>query len=138
MKVNEVPQDNVDRCFTRGDTADMYYAVDDNGNVVQVWCKGWVDSENSWRNLMNLFNDLAEDAKERIKTGKTSPIEYYMHKSHLDLDHLSPQIGISKWKIKKHFKLKVFEKLNDKTIQKYADFFNIDFNEIKNFTKGLK
>jgi hypothetical protein len=137
MKVNEVPQDNVDKCFTRGDTSDMYYAVDDKGDVVQVWCKGWVESENSWRNLMILYNELAEDAKDRIKKGETSPIEYYMHKSHLDLDHLSPQIGFSKWKIKKHFKLKVFEKLNDKSLKIYADFFNIDINELKNFKKGI-
>lgn len=138
MKVNEVPQDKVDKAFKRGDTEYVHYAVDDKGKVVQVMSKGWDVLATSLETLGNMFNDLAEDAKVRIKKGETSPLEYFMHHYQLDLPLFAAQMGISKRKIQKHFNPKVFDSLDDKTLQDYADFFNIDVNEIKNFKKGLK
>jgi hypothetical protein len=37
-----------------------------------------------------------------------------------------------KWRVKRHFKPEVFAKLNDKTLQKYADAFDISIAELKN------
>ncbi len=138
MKVKDIPQDTVNKAFTRGDTTYVHYAVDDKGKVVQVWSKGWDVTATTLETLGNMFNDLAEDAKVRIKKGETSSLEYFMHHYQLDLPLLASQMGVSKRKIKKHFDPKIFDKLDDKTLQDYADFFNINVNEIKNFKKGLK
>jgi hypothetical protein len=138
MKVNEVPQDKVDKAFKRGDTTYVHYALDDNGKMVQVWSKGWDVLATSLETLGNMFSELAEDAKERIKKGETSPLEYFMNHYQLDIPLFAAQMGVSKRKIKKHFDAKAFDKLDEKTLQEYADFFNIDINEIKNFKKGLK
>jgi hypothetical protein len=138
MKVKEVPQDTVNKSFRRGDTADMHYAVDDNGKVVQVWSKGWDVSENSWKTLWDMFAEMANDAKERIKQGRTSPIEYFMHNAKLDLPLFAAQMEMSKRKIKKHFDPRVFDRIDDKTLQKYADYFKISLNDLKNFKKGIE
>jgi hypothetical protein len=37
------------------------------------------------------------------------------------------------WRVKRHFKPKVFAKLNDKILQKYAETFEISVDELRNF-----
>jgi hypothetical protein len=138
MKVKEVPQDNQNKIYKRGDTKYLHYAVDDSGKIVPVMSKGWDVLETSIKSLGKMFSDLAEDAHERVRKGETSPLEYFMYSFQLDLQQFSDQTGISKRKLKKHFDPGVFDKLDDKTLQNYADFFDIDVNKIKNFKKGLK
>jgi hypothetical protein len=138
MKVNEVPQDKQDIAFKRGDTDYLYYAANDKGDIVQVMSKGWDVLETSYHALGKLFSDQADDAKERVRKGETSPLEYIMFSFQLDLNQFADQIGISKRKIKKHFKPEVFDKLDDKMLEIYADFFDIDVNKIKNCKKELK
>jgi hypothetical protein len=133
MKVKEVPQDNVKRAYTRGETRDVHYAVDDNGNIVKILSQGWDVMETSLESLEIMYNDFAEEARERIKKGESSPIEYFMYKFMIDEELLGAQFGFSARKVRKHFKPKVFSRLDDRTINQYADFFQIDIDQLKNF-----
>jgi hypothetical protein len=131
MKVKDVPQDN--QPIGHGETKDTFYAVDDNGNFIKVLSKGWHVTATATDNLQKMFHELEEEAKEKIKRNETSPLEYFMHHFQMDLPLFAAQMGISQRRIKKHFKPDVFKKLDDKTLQGYADFFQIDINELKNF-----
>jgi len=51
----------------------------------------------------------------------------------MDLTILAGYVDMWKWRVKRHFKPTVFDKLNDKTLQKYADAFDISIAELKNF-----
>ena len=46
------------------------------------------------------------------------------------LDNAS-YVGFWQWRVKRHLKPKVFKKLSEKTLQKYADVFEISLNELK-------
>jgi len=46
-------------------------------------------------------------------------------------------MSLTKWRVKRHFNPKVFNKLNNDMLQKYADFFNLDVEELKNFKERI-
>lgn len=80
----------------------------------------------------DLFHERMEDAKQRVVAGKVSPVVYYMEKNLLDPLNLSMMAGISLWRVKWHFKPRVFQRLKEKTLQKYAVAFNISIDRLKN------
>ncbi|MGE5423885.1 MAG: hypothetical protein ACM3N9_00895 [Syntrophothermus sp.] len=80
----------------------------------------------------DLFNERIEDAKNKVLRGEVSPVVYYMEKTLLDPMSLSMMSGIAIWRVKRHFKTKIFRKLKDKTLKKYAEAFNITVDQLKN------
>jgi hypothetical protein len=127
MDKNNVPQDEG---FLQGKTRDVCYALDENGKYVQVLSVGW-EPKNAALELA-----LEEAKEELIKTkilvekGELSPIKYYMDKNLMDVQTLSQYTGFFKWRIKRHFKPKIFKKLKTSALQKYADTFNISISEL--------
>ena len=79
----------------------------------------------------DLFKDRIEEARQKVLAGEASPTVYYMEKILADPLNLSMMAGISLWRVKRHFKPKVFKKLSDKTLQKYAEAFNITIDQLK-------
>ncbi len=77
------------------------------------------------------FNERIAIAREKVLAGKASPIVYFMEKNLVDTLTLSMLAGISLWRVKWHFKPGVFKRLKEKTLQKYADAFNITIEELK-------
>ena len=131
MKIKEVPQDNI-KTFKGFGTKAMY-AVDENGQYATIPTSGWEVEEVVLRDVVDDFAKLAEEAKSRVIKGNTSPIEYFMNKYFMDLPALAAGMGLAKWRVKRHFNPKVFNKLNYEMLQRYADFFNLDVEELKNF-----
>jgi hypothetical protein len=80
------------------------------------------------------FNLLMEEAKKNILSGESSPIEYFMYKNRMDLPTLCSIVNMFQFRVKRHLKLKVFKKLNNKILANYADAFRISIAELK----GLK
>jgi hypothetical protein len=60
-----------------------------------------------------------------------------MNKFYMDLPALARGMGLAKWRVKRHFKPNVFNKLNQKMFQSYADFFNIDVHTLKNIMENF-
>ena len=54
-----------------------------------------------------------------------------MELNKMDLSILSSYVGIWIWNVKRHFKPSVFQKLNDKTLEKYGEVFEISIEELK-------
>jgi hypothetical protein len=77
------------------------------------------------------FNDRIEEARQRVRAGKASPIVYYMEKFLADPLNLSMMAGISIWRVKWHLNPGVFKRLSEKTLKKYADAFNISVDQLK-------
>ena len=135
MKIKEVPQDNI-KTFKGFGTKAMY-AVDENGQYATIPTSGWEVEEVVLRDVIDDFAKLAEEAKSRVIKGNTSPIEYYMNKYFMDLPALAAGMSLTKWRVKRHFNPKVFNKLNNDMLQKYADFFNLDTADLKNFKERI-
>lgn len=129
MKKKEVPQDESQ--LEKANIKDMVYAVDENGEYVTELSTGWEPKTIALDNAIKEIEERVEDAKKRVLEHKTSPIEYYMELHKMDLPILASYAGMWQWRVKRHFKPSVFKKLSQKTLQKYADIFEISIEELK-------
>lgn len=130
MKKSDVPQDKSN--LESANIKDMYYALDDSGNYTTELSTGWNPKTIALDNAIKDIEERVEDAKKRVLNNETSPLEYYMELHKMDLTILSSYVGFWKWRVNRHFKPSVFNKLNTKTLQKYADAFDITIKQLQN------
>lgn len=132
MKKKEVPQDK--SSLNASNSKELCYAVDENGEYTTEKSSGWTPKTIALDNAIQEIKERAEDAKKRVKEGQTSPIEYYMELNKMDVGILASYVGFFRWQVKRHFKPKVFNKLSNNKLQKYADAFNIGIDQLKSMT----
>ncbi len=130
MKKKEVPQDKSN--LESANFRELCYAVDEDGKYTTANSSGWEPKTVALNNAIEEINERIEDAKNRVQKGETSPIEYYMELHKMDVGILASYVGLWQWRVKRHFKPAVFKKLNNKTLQKYADVFEISVDKLKN------
>lgn len=130
MKKDEVPQDKSN--LESANFKELCYAVDENGEYTTVNSSGWDPKTIALNKAIEEIKLRVEAAKQRVLNHQTSPIEYYMEYHKMDLPILASYVGMWKWRVKRHFKPQVFQKLSDKTLQKYADVFEISIQQLKN------
>ena len=130
MEKDKVPQDEG---ITGGISREVQYAVNKDGKYEKVFSKGWEPK--------NIVNELAwidiqenmDEAKQKIKDEKASPLLYFMAKNIMDVSLLANYIELPKRKVKRHLKPKGFKKLNNELLQNYADIFKISVDELINY-----
>lgn len=132
MKIDEVPQDKKD--FKDGEKAPkkVMYATNVDGTYTQTKSVGW-EAENlvleqAWEEI----NRQELETKGKVLKGHLSPIAYYMIKNRMDISILASYAGKWQWQIKRHLKPNVFKNLNQATLSKYAQIFNISIEQLKN------
>lgn len=133
MKKDEVPQDNSN--LETAKLKELCYAVDEDGNYTTVNSSGWDPKTIALSQAIEGINERIEDARKRVLNNETSPIEYYMEFHKMDLSILAGYADICAWRVKRHFNPKVFKKLSEKTLQIYADTFDISVGQLKDITK---
>ena len=129
MKAKEVPQDL--KYFKDLVIRDLAYAVDDEGRYTSVVSDGWVVKNDM---LGIVWDDIlaeCEPIRQQVLAKELSPIAYHMKKNLLDISLLSGYAGIPKRKIKKHLRYEEFMKLDETTLQQYADALRITVEELK-------
>ena len=131
MKKEEVPQEK--SALEAANMTDLYYVTDENGNFVTAKSTGWEAKAKALDESMELISERIQKAKDDVAMGKASPILYFMELNKMDFSILASYAGIWSYFVKQHAKPGKFKKLSDKTLQKYADAFGIDINELKNF-----
>ena len=129
MKKNEVPQDKSN--LESANFKELCYAVDENGEYTTELSTGWSPKTIALNNAIEALNERISASKQRVRDHKVSPLEYYMELHKMDLPILASYVGIWKWRVKRHFKPSVFKNLNNKTLQKYADVFDITIEELQ-------
>ena len=73
-----------------------------------------------------------DEVKQLVIIGKSSPIAYYMEKILMEVPMLAAYMEISKWRVKRHMKSKVFKKLKPEILSKYAAIFEIPVEQLIN------
>jgi len=133
MKDNEVPQDKSH--LTSANMNDLCYVVDENGNYSTKQSSGWAPKTLALDKSLELIDERVKDIKQKVINKELSPIAYYMELNRMDLSVLAAYFGKWKWIVKRHFKPSNFDKLNAKSLNKYADIFNISMDELKEVPK---
>ena len=131
MKKNDVPQDEGN--LSKSNMKELIYATDEEGNYTTELSTGWEPKTIALSNSIEEINERIAMAKHKMQIGEASPIVYLMEVNKMDVSILASYVGMWKWRVKKHFKPKVFANLHDRVLQRYADSFNISITELKNF-----
>jgi len=131
MRKEEVPQDQSN--LSKSNIKELVYATDENGNYTTTLSSGWEPKTIALSNSLDEINERIVIAKLQVLNGEVSPIVYFMELNKMDISILSSYVGKWKWIVKRHFKPSVFIRLNERTLQKYADAFNISIIELQNF-----
>lgn len=134
MNINEVPQEGNN---THPGEHKAIYAVDRDGNYRIVPSAGWKVEEMFTSLAIEDMNKQTELAYQRVKDGKSSPLEYHMYKNRMDLVILSQATGFFKWRIKRHFDPIRFRKLSSKILRIYANAIGIEVEDLKNIPDSL-
>ena len=134
MKKSEVPQDksNLESASFR----ELCYAVDEDGNYTTENSTGWEPKTIALNNTLDEIMERIQEAKNKVLNHQSSPIEYYMEVHKMDVPILASYVGLFQWQVKRHFKPKIFQKLSQKKLQKYADVFEITIDQLKQIPNG--
>lgn len=130
MQKKDVPQD--ESKLSSKNMKELCYAVDENGEYTTELSTGWEPKTIALSNAIHDIEERILEAKNRVKNGKTSPIEYYMELHRMDVPILASYVGFWQWRVKRHFKPSVFKKLSNKILEKYASVFDISVAQLQN------
>ena len=128
MKKDDVPQDAVP---TYGGRRKLLYAVDREGTYVTVPSSGWEAEAIATRSALSDIEHNRQEAWQRALAGTTSPLEYYMYCRRMDLALLSTTTGMSRWRIRRHFRPEVHARLSERVLLRYAEALGIDPANLK-------
>jgi len=131
MKKQEVPQD--DDGLMEGRQMDLSYAVDEDGNYITVPSCGWAPKNEALLQAWDVIHEKMKETRQQILEGKLSPIAYYMEKNIMDEKLLANYTGLPKRKVRRHLKPEGFNKMDEKTLHRYAQVFGIPVESLTDF-----
>ncbi|MDR0843985.1 MAG: hypothetical protein LBN71_02100 [Tannerella sp.] len=129
MKIEDVPQDS--RYLEHTNVRDIYYATDEDGNYRQVTSVGWAPKNDALSMTWETISETAENIRKEVLAGEKSPLAYHIEMHLFNVGILSSYTGISRKLIKKHLQPEVFNRLDEATLEKYAEVMNITVEELK-------
>ena len=128
MLESEVPQEGN---ATLGGHRKALYARGADGKLQIVQSAGWEVEEIVTRQAVEDLDRLAEDARQRVAAGLTSPLEYHMHKARMDVPLLAQTTGLWQWRIRRHFRPAIFARLSPDVLQRYAEAMGLSVAQLK-------
>jgi len=131
MKKDEIPQD----VSALGKiTKEVCYATDSSGKYSAELSSGWDVKIKALDVAWEGIDKRIADARQQVLDNNASPLLFFIEYRLMDTGILAGYTGFWKWQIKRHLNPKVFNKLSDKQLQKYAEAFNIKVEDLKSMT----
>jgi hypothetical protein len=127
MEKKDVPQDQ----GILGHVRVVCYATDENGEYVKSQSAGWEPTNIANGLAWEFLNEELAGIMEKVKKKELSPLAYHMNKNLMDVKLLSQYTGLGTWRVKRHLKPRVFNKLDNETLQLYASVYNITVEQLK-------
>ncbi len=128
MKTKDVPQDDAN--MLQGKFKEPVYSLDENDNYTTVPSVGWDPKNAVMQDAWDNVNEKVEKARLAVIEGNLSPLAYWIEKNIMDTSLVAKYMGFWRLKVKRHLKPANFSKLDDTTLSKYADVFNITKDEL--------
>ena len=97
------------------------YARDASGRMVITTSRGWEAEEIVTLHAVDALHAQAEAARERVRSGLASPLEYWMYARRMDLPLLAQTSGLWQWRVRRHLRPEVFGRLSPKLLARYAE-----------------
>jgi len=115
-------------------TKEVCYAIDNTGKYVTELSSGWDVKTKALDVAWEDIKKRVESAREQVLNDHASPLLFFMEYRLMDISILAGYTGFWKWQIKRHLKPRVFNKLSEKKLQKYANAFNTKVEDLKSMT----
>lgn len=128
MKTDEVPQDK--GFLIEGKVSDLNYAVDKDGHYTSRQSVGWIPKNEAIKLAWDQIYEHAEEVREQVLAGKASPIAFYMELNVMDVSILAKYVELPKRKVRRHLKMKEFNRLSPGLISRYANVLNLTAEEL--------
>lgn len=128
MDIKNVPQDDIS---TYAKNKKAIYATNDKGEYSVIASSGWDVEGEATIQALNALQEQADDAYKDVVSGKKSCLYYHMFAQRMDLIVLAQSVGTFQWRIKRHFKPKVFNQLSEKWLNIYADALGLTVNTLQ-------
>ena len=122
MRERDVPQEGN---TTLAGHRKAVYAVADDGKLRLVASRGWEVEEIVTRQAVEDLERRAVEARTRVRSGESSPLEYHMYRARMDLELLSQVTGLWRWRVRRHLKAAVFARLPLSLRRRYAEALGI-------------
>jgi hypothetical protein len=127
MRVKDVPQDEG---LNQG-LPEITYAVAENGRYVGVPSLGWepknIANAQAWEVISEDINTQARLGRD----GKRSPLAYHLARHLMTVGLVASYVRLPRWRVKRHLKPSVFNRLKPEIMQRYADLFGLTLAEFK-------
>lgn len=129
MRTQDVPQD-LDPTY-EGKTK-LCYATNEKGEIVGVQTRGWEVESTVKGYAWEVINAELADIRERLKRREVSNLYYFMRLRMMDYALLAQNMNMFAWRVRWHTRARVFNKLSDTWLKKYADCLDISVEQLKN------
>jgi len=127
MEIENVPQDD---SATYANMKKSIYASNTDGKIQSISSTGWDVEEVVTQQAIDDINEHIKEAYALVKSGKKSPLYFYMYEVRMDLAVLSQSTGFFEWTIKRDFKPIVFESIGLKRLLVYCDALGKSIDEL--------
>ncbi len=110
---------------------EVCYVVGADGKYTLAQSLGW--------EAKNIVNDQAwaliveETARVHrlVRQGELSPLAYHQARHQMDAGLLASYVGMARWRVKRHRRPKIFARLPERILQRYAGVFGITVDQLK-------
>jgi hypothetical protein len=126
MREEEVPQDQ----GIADGLKEVAYAVDADGRYVKVASAGWEPKNISNYQAWEVIGAEIETSRRRVMNGEASPLAYHMARNLMDVALLAQYMGIMRWRVRRHLKPRIFKKLNEDLLDRYASLLKVTVGQL--------
>lgn len=133
MKNTDVPQEQV--AIYEGHQR-ACYATDEHGRYVVVESSGWGVEEIVNGQANEEVREHISATLARVRAGEVSLLAYHMARRQMGIGMLAAYSGFSRLRIYWHLRPKVFARLPDKILQRYANALQLSLTEIRSLPSG--
>jgi hypothetical protein len=108
----------------------LVYARDRGGRVVGASSRGWEAEEIVTLHAVHALEEQARQARERVRGGQASPLEYWMYARRMDVALLAQTSGFWAWRVRRDLRPEAFARLSARRLERYAQALGLSVPEL--------
>ena len=128
MEVEQVPQDEIS---TQARARKAIYATNSAGTYEIIASSGWTVEETATRQAVAECERLAAAARAEVEAGTMAPLFFHMHNRRVDFTILAQAAGLSRWRLRRHCRARVFAGLAPRIKARYAEALGLAAGELE-------
>ena len=110
---------------------EITYAVDERGRYVLVPSAGWEPKNISNYQAWEVIAAQIEAARRQVVANQASPLAYHMARNQMDVALLAQYMGLMRWRVKRHLKPRIFNKLPLNLLDRYASLLKVTVAQLR-------